>query len=419
MTGTGREEFAALLRELKDRSGRSYGALAARLHVSTSTLHRYCNGDAVPTDYAPVERLARLCGATPDELVELHRRWLRADALRRLPSVPQPQDARAAPPAPVPAAGADRLEVEASGSPARRLWRSRRPLLLPSAIGASLVLLLAASAVNSDDNPGGRPEHGGGNIAAPQSPQSTAPSSKAPSPSESPSGASTSASPPGEDKGSPRATVEPRGGTTANPIAWTARSHIWDAGCAHTYLVDKTPAEVPPPPVEQYAESWARTQNAVHGGRTIVEAVLESRDGQPVVIRDVHIRIAGRTDPVAWNAFGMSDGCGGALTEATYTVNLDAERPDPRPQDGFDGENVLPVAKLPYEISKGDPLSVRIEASTQQYDATWTLEIEWSRGEEQGVVTIDDRGVPFRTSSAEGRAMYTFREDGWAKELVE
>jgi transcriptional regulator with XRE-family HTH domain len=76
-------DFAELLRELKERSGLSYGVLAKRLHMSTSTLHRYCNGDAVPTDYAPVERLARLCRATPDELVELHRRWVLADAVRR------------------------------------------------------------------------------------------------------------------------------------------------------------------------------------------------------------------------------------------------------------------------------------------------------------------------------------------------
>ncbi|MFE5741885.1 helix-turn-helix domain-containing protein [Streptomyces celluloflavus] len=75
--------FAALLRELKDRSGQSYGALAKRLHMSTSTLHRYCNGDAVPAEYAPVERLARLCRATPDELVALHRQWILADDARR------------------------------------------------------------------------------------------------------------------------------------------------------------------------------------------------------------------------------------------------------------------------------------------------------------------------------------------------
>ncbi|WP_425577926.1 helix-turn-helix domain-containing protein [Streptomyces glaucus] len=80
--GTAAADFAAMLKGLKDRSRLSYGVLAKRLHMSTSTLHRYCNGDAVPTDYAPVERLARLCRATPEELVELHRRWVLADALR-------------------------------------------------------------------------------------------------------------------------------------------------------------------------------------------------------------------------------------------------------------------------------------------------------------------------------------------------
>ncbi|MBW5422071.1 helix-turn-helix domain-containing protein, partial [Streptomyces sp. BG9H] len=40
--------LAELLRGLKERSGLSYGVLAKRLHMSTSTLHRYCNGDAVP-----------------------------------------------------------------------------------------------------------------------------------------------------------------------------------------------------------------------------------------------------------------------------------------------------------------------------------------------------------------------------------
>lgn len=77
------DEFAALLGQLKERSGLSYGTLGKRLHLSASTLHRYVNGDAVPVDYAPVERFARLCRATPDELVELHRLWVRADVSRQ------------------------------------------------------------------------------------------------------------------------------------------------------------------------------------------------------------------------------------------------------------------------------------------------------------------------------------------------
>ncbi|MGW3011903.1 helix-turn-helix domain-containing protein [Streptomyces sp. NPDC001219] len=63
--GTETAEFARLLRRLKERSGRSYGALAGQVHLSVSTLHRYCNGDAVPTEFAPADRLARRCGAAP------------------------------------------------------------------------------------------------------------------------------------------------------------------------------------------------------------------------------------------------------------------------------------------------------------------------------------------------------------------
>ncbi|MFE6979004.1 helix-turn-helix domain-containing protein [Streptomyces sp. NPDC057682] len=81
--GTEIQEFAASLRELKERSGLSYGALARKLHMSTSTIHRYCNGEAVPHDYAPVERFARVCRAGADELVVLHRQWILADEARR------------------------------------------------------------------------------------------------------------------------------------------------------------------------------------------------------------------------------------------------------------------------------------------------------------------------------------------------
>ncbi|MGW5373717.1 helix-turn-helix domain-containing protein, partial [Streptomyces sp. NPDC004011] len=93
MTG---DDFPELLGRLKERSGLSYGVLGKRLHTSASTLHRYVNGDAVPTEYAPVERFARVCRATPEELVELHRRWILADARRRQRASGTPAGAKAA-----------------------------------------------------------------------------------------------------------------------------------------------------------------------------------------------------------------------------------------------------------------------------------------------------------------------------------
>ncbi|MGW1373523.1 helix-turn-helix domain-containing protein [Streptomyces sp. NPDC002446] len=124
--------FAHLLRRLKERSGRSYGVLAGQLHMSVSTLHRYCNGDAVPVDFAPAERFARLCGADREEMLELHRQWIVADEGRRrgrsasataAAAAPATAAAAAAPTAPSRGAGSDdaagtRALVEASATAA-------------------------------------------------------------------------------------------------------------------------------------------------------------------------------------------------------------------------------------------------------------------------------------------------------------
>ncbi|MEE1814062.1 helix-turn-helix transcriptional regulator, partial [Streptomyces sp. SP18ES09] len=82
------EVFAARVRGLKERDGRSYEALGRRLGVSASTLHRYGSGAAVPESFAVVGRLARLCGADADEVRELEELWRRADHVRRPPAAP-------------------------------------------------------------------------------------------------------------------------------------------------------------------------------------------------------------------------------------------------------------------------------------------------------------------------------------------
>jgi transcriptional regulator with XRE-family HTH domain len=71
-------ELAELLRALKARTNRSYDALARRVGVSSSALHRYCSGTAVPSRFAVLEEFAHECGATDEEERELYRRWSRA-----------------------------------------------------------------------------------------------------------------------------------------------------------------------------------------------------------------------------------------------------------------------------------------------------------------------------------------------------
>ncbi|MEU6271680.1 helix-turn-helix domain-containing protein [Streptomyces populi] len=84
------EKFAACLRKLKDRSGRGYDRLGKEVGVSGSSLHRYCSGLGVPTDYRVVHSFAKVCGARTEELRELHRLWALADIERNTPAAPAP-----------------------------------------------------------------------------------------------------------------------------------------------------------------------------------------------------------------------------------------------------------------------------------------------------------------------------------------
>ncbi|MFD9395274.1 helix-turn-helix domain-containing protein [Streptomyces sp. NPDC060000] len=80
------DKFAAYLRMLKERSGRGYDRLGKEAGVSGSSLHRYCSGLSVPTGYRVVHSFARVCGASAEELRELHRLWALADTDRDVPA---------------------------------------------------------------------------------------------------------------------------------------------------------------------------------------------------------------------------------------------------------------------------------------------------------------------------------------------
>lgn len=76
MTRSGQDlQFAQRMHALKVRTNRSYEALAHRVGVSSSTLHRYCRGGTVPADYEVVARFVRVCGASRAEAEELLLSW--------------------------------------------------------------------------------------------------------------------------------------------------------------------------------------------------------------------------------------------------------------------------------------------------------------------------------------------------------
>ncbi|WP_370961588.1 helix-turn-helix domain-containing protein [Amycolatopsis sp. cg9] len=120
------------LERLKAESGHSYTGIGRKIHLSKSAVHRYCTGVSAPREFGVVERIALACGANRDEVVALHRLWLRATA----PAKDVADDlGREAAPVPIPAEPA-------------HFPRRRRRWLLPGVVTAMaglLALLLASS----------------------------------------------------------------------------------------------------------------------------------------------------------------------------------------------------------------------------------------------------------------------------------
>ncbi|WSA65531.1 helix-turn-helix domain-containing protein [Streptomyces microflavus] len=410
--GSAREALAERLRELREGSGRTYASLARRIGVSGSTLHRYCTGQTVPAEFAPVERLARLCGRSGEEREALHRLWLRADAERverqeagmaGAPAAEVGEDAEA---------GADAGAVTEAGADAAARGSRGTPTGTRALSGS---VPPASAAVHRDEDSsaydGGPPAH------APRSPsvrrwvQALAvctvvslalvlvAASAGPSRQQRPERQPPVARP------------------SAPPFTWTSDDHVWKYGCGHTYLVGGPPAAVPPPPAEADAESWATALGAVHAGETGVRITLQGTDERAVVLEALRIRVVERREPAEGRVHRMSSGCGGALTPRMFDVDLDVERPVARSVPGNDTGEPIPAVSFPYRVSASDPEVFLVTGRAARCDCDWVAELRWSSGGRSGTVRIDD-GRPFRTSGAPGRPVhdYDFVTRRWVAE---
>ncbi|MGW0334855.1 helix-turn-helix domain-containing protein [Streptomyces sp. NPDC003011] len=158
------EEFAACLRTLRERAGLSYGALAGKTGISSSSLHRYCSGSYVPLDYGSAHRFATACGASPEELRRLHRLWALADASREpgrdggggepVPDpVPDPGAGRAGDRAPDPLPATAPLPPAPAERPSRHRARSQTlgVIALILALGATAWVVAAVSGTGPAD----------------------------------------------------------------------------------------------------------------------------------------------------------------------------------------------------------------------------------------------------------------------------
>ncbi|MFI7499196.1 helix-turn-helix domain-containing protein [Streptomyces sp. NPDC049687] len=410
------DEFSELLGRLKERSGLSYGVLGKRLHMSASTLHRYVNGDAVPTDYAPVERFARVCKATPEELVELHRRWVLADALRRqkpgrAPAEEEPP-ARTAAEAGTGAAGAEAVGEAVPEAERRPLAeapepRRRRTVVLA---GAAVAAALVSAALVVDLVPGkGDDDRSGTRSVGAASPSvgesgasgSAPPKAGSASPSATRSGSPTAA--PSRSAARSRETGAAQGvgsqdGATAPAV--TVNPYKWEDRCGPHILIDREPEQVPPPPNEPDARGWVTALGGVTGGQQMLALTVQGTGKATVVLEDLNVRVVDKSAPLAWNDYQMHDGCGGGVETVAFDVNLDDRQPTVSPGPG--------QRDFPYKVTESDPEVFYVFADARAYNVSWYLELNWSSGDRHGVLRVDDNGNPFRTSGNAGRPAYLY-----------
>ncbi|MDX3850273.1 helix-turn-helix transcriptional regulator [Streptomyces sp. AK02-01A] len=443
------EAFARRLREIRDGSGRSYGALARRVGVSASTLHRYCSGSTVPMEFAPVERLARLCGCAGEEVISLHRLWVRADAERqrrqeggaRPASAPETETTVSTGTAATALEGAtddadpaetagpqDRAAAALPAQKARSLvrrWVVRRKgysaaaSLAATVLAIALVMAFDQSPFAPADRDGASGQRAGdhGTDTSPPPDENSAPhalttSEATPAPTASPTGTGRTGS---GGRGSPRPgtkstapTGTPNSDGTGTPLTWSVNQHVWLGGCGHAYLVDRGPSAVPPPPTESDAEPWARSVGAVHAGDTRVRITVQGRSDTAVVLQAVQVRIVARRTPPAYHVYNMNNGCGGSLTPRLFDIDLDKPRPVAHSMAGNDAGEPIPAVSFPYRVSARDPEVLLFTGRTADCDCDWYLELEWSSGQRSGVVRVDDNGQPFRTSGRRGRPAYDY-----------
>lgn len=463
MATTEAEAFARLLRELKGRSGQSYGVLAGKLHVSTSTLHRYCNGDAVPADFAPVERLARLCGAKGEELVTLHRRWILADEVRRqarsaAPPVPDATSAADAapaaetpaadtphgpdkPPAAVPAEGPDldgaeagqgdssapepstEVTVTGTGGPRAPGTRpGRRGLVFAAAALVAAVAVSGAtfgawgaltdgdaSVAAKDVGDGAQGEGFADRVSPSPTPSRTGKSPSASASSSASASPSGGAGPSGPAAGSKAPSAgRTSGGENARsgavPVTAVTRPYAFAEPCGPNYLVESPPKVVPPPPSEQDAPGWIGALGGVPAEEQLIELTLQGTSSETVVLQGLRVRTVKRAAPLAWNVYGGYSACGGDVSTKSFDVNLDAGYPITVPKSG--------QRDFPYKVSESDPEVFYITANVSAYDVSWYLEVEWSSGDRHGTLRVDNNGKPFRTSGAQGRPSYYYMVGG-------
>lgn len=204
-----------------------------------------------------------------------------------------------------------------------------------------------------------------------------------------------------------RATGQPPLSTSIlkGPIRYEHRSST-----PQDFVFESAPETLPPAPPEWEKDRspWAYDLGAVDADSTEVQIVIEARDEQAVVVRDLRVNVVQRQKPLPGYALRQ---IAGDLVDVRYAkVDLDGSPPGVTLGSGYtEGEGQW---SFPLKVTGSEPEVLHIVATTVECLCAWTADLVYTYKGENGVLKIDDHGVPFQTTSTQNTNEYVLLADG-------
>ncbi|GAA3818377.1 hypothetical protein GCM10022226_43650 [Sphaerisporangium flaviroseum] len=170
------------------------------------------------------------------------------------------------------------------------------------------------------------------------------------------------------------------------------------------------PDKFPLPDVSQ--TDWGVLPKGATGGwATQVSISLQGYTSKVVALQRMRVVVT-RVVRSSGFMYDIVTGCGGAIEERMYAVDLDKRQPSasPLPNKKWDEETEkwlpAPPVQFPYEVSSEEIEIFNIIASTASCDCRWHIELDWSSEGRSGTAVVNLRGNEFRTVGGDGLPRY-------------
>ena len=145
---------------------------------------------------------------------------------------------------------------------------------------------------------------------------------------------------------------------------------------------------------------WAARNGGVPRSDNVLSLTLQNRNHATVVITQIGVRVVGRSSPNAQSAAQVEIGCGGGVSPAYFTANLDSSAPQVKAVAGEQGGQTVNPVLLPRKLADQDPEVWLIHFVTSKCDCTFYPYFTWTSGGLTGMFDVTNHGQPWRVSSA-------------------